>query len=90
MGESDDFITPSNVDLNTKCDENSNILSHTIILPLGAALSLLCCLYLLWMYFVVKSPILIRHPTSKCLYMHVILVYVTNPTVCALYSTGHL
>jgi len=37
----------------------------TVILPTGAAISLTCYSYLLWMYFVVNSPVLKRHPTSK-------------------------
>lgn len=37
-------------------------------LPIGAALSILCYLYLLWMYFVVKSPVLMRHPTALAIY----------------------
>lgn len=63
--QGDDFLVPSDVDLNDSCDSNTDILSNKIILPLGGCLSVLCYLYLLWMYYVVKSPVLMRHPTSK-------------------------
>jgi hypothetical protein len=68
MGRNDDFLYPRDVDYDTACDKNSDILSNNVVLPLGGSLSIICYIYLLWMYFVVKSPVLIRHPTSKLFY----------------------
>ena len=65
VSSNDDFLVPDGVDLTTKCDTESLIINSSTIFPIGAVLSLVCYLYLLWMYFVVKAPLLKRHPTSK-------------------------
>ncbi len=65
MPRNDDFFLPNNVDYSEPCADDSNIVDGNIILPFGASLSVLCYLYLMWMYFVQQSPIFRRHPTSK-------------------------
>lgn len=60
----DDIILPSQLDTSIQCDNMGDIVMSQYFLPIGAALSILCYLYLLWMYFVVKSPVLMRHPTG--------------------------
>jgi hypothetical protein len=75
MQRSDDFLIPSNVDNDQHCDRNSDVTLNNVLLPIGGALSLLCYAYLMWMYFVVKSPILMRHPTSKCGDYNVLPIY---------------
>ncbi len=61
----DDFLVPQSVDLSTKCNAESTIIYSSTIFPVGAILSLMCYMYLMWMYFIVKTPVLKRHPTSK-------------------------
>jgi hypothetical protein len=61
----DDFFLPHDPDAYEPCADDSNIQQGEVVLPLGAALSLLCYVYLLWMYFGLQSPVFRRHPTSK-------------------------
>lgn len=61
----DDFLVPTNVDLMTSCDIDQAVLERGTVLRACACLSIACYLYLFWMYFVVKTPVLKRHPTSK-------------------------
>ncbi len=65
MGINDDFLVSNGADYDTKCNHDGQIWYDDIILPFGAALSSACYLYLMWMYFVLKTPVLKRHPTSK-------------------------
>ena len=67
MAADDDFFSPRNTDTYEPCADDSNIAQGSVVLPIGAALSVLCYLYLMWMYFVLQSPIFKRHPTSKFL-----------------------
>jgi len=64
----DDFITPSNPDLYEDCDKVADIYKGEIILPLFSSLSIACYLYVLWMYYALKSPVLRRHPTTLAVY----------------------
>lgn len=49
----------------TACESLEDVVHGQIILPLGASLSILCYLFLFYLYFVVDVPALKRHPTSK-------------------------
>lgn len=64
---SDDFLLPTNHDNDQPCDYLSDVELYDSLLVFFAAMSLTSDLYLMWMYFVVRTPILRRHPTSKCL-----------------------
>eukprot|EP01038_Epipyxis_sp_PR26KG_P016219 gene16219-22064_t len=50
------------------CTALSLLYYDKIILPIGGILSTICYIYLFWMYFVVKAPILMRHPTALAIY----------------------
>ena len=50
---------------NVPCNNLNMIQSDKVVLPLLGAISTICYFYLFWMYFVKKSPILLRHPTCK-------------------------
>lgn len=65
MPRNDDFFYPSETDYTEPCADDSSIVYGNIVLPFGAGLSVVCYLYLMWMYFVLQSPIFKRHPTSK-------------------------
>lgn len=65
MGNNDDFLVPTNVDLTTECDIDLAVVHKGTILRSCAILSIAAYAYLFWMYFVVKTPVLKRHPTSK-------------------------
>jgi hypothetical protein len=66
----DDFFHPSHVDKSEPCADDNNIINGSVALPLLAALSIACYSYLMWMYFVLQSPIFKRHPTSKLLFYY--------------------
>jgi hypothetical protein len=55
---------------NGNCFEinNSNYLSPRVVLPLGAAVSYVCYLYILYLRYVTKLPALSRHPTELSVY----------------------
>lgn len=61
----DDFLVPGDVDLSLSCDIDQAVLHKDTVLRLFACLSIASYLYLFWMYFVVRTPVLKRHPTSK-------------------------
>jgi hypothetical protein len=61
----DDFLVPGDVDLSTNCDIDQDAIHKGTILRAFACLSIAAYLYLFWMYFVVKTPVLKRHPTRK-------------------------
>lgn len=63
----DDLLLPSDLDTDIQCDDMGDVVLGKYFLPIGAGLSILCYSYLLWMYFVVKSPVLMRHPTGNAL-----------------------
>lgn len=65
LNRGDDFILPANQDTSQECELISDNHALSDFLPFCGALSIACYLYLFWMYFVLKSPILKRHPTSK-------------------------
>lgn len=65
MGD-DDFLLASDRDRDDPCALNiERGTAFKVVLPFFASLSLVCYAYLLWMYFYVKSPLFMRHPTSK-------------------------
>eukprot|EP01038_Epipyxis_sp_PR26KG_P004541 gene4541-6411_t len=66
--QGDDFLAASYTNLSTPCSSESQIYYHTQLLTFFALLSTLCYMYLLWMFFVVKSPVLKRHPTTWAIY----------------------
>jgi hypothetical protein len=61
----DDFIVPHTQDTDMSCTEIDNLLYYDTALPVTACLSILCYIYLFWMYFGLNSPVFNRHPTSK-------------------------
>ena len=67
MGANDDFLVPSDkyIDLTQPCDIDHAVLHTENVLVTFACLSIASYLYLFWMYFVVKTPVLKRHPTRK-------------------------
>ena len=65
MGSDDDFLVPTNVDLDEKCGDIKHILLNQSLLRILAILSIICNMYLMWMYFILKTPVLKRHPTCK-------------------------
>ena len=54
-----------NAVLGNSCRTEQEIILNKYLLPLGGILSVLCYIYLFYMYFVLNSPVLKRHPTSK-------------------------
>jgi hypothetical protein len=60
----DDVFIPNNADTSIQCD-SQEIYGKHVLLPMGGVVSLVCYFYLLWMYSVLNSPVLKRHPTSK-------------------------
>lgn len=58
-------------DQSTNCPTESTIYYSQIVLPIGGSVSVLCYLYLFYMYYIINSPILKRHPTTlainKCI-----------------------
>jgi hypothetical protein len=65
LGGEDDFIVPENQETSISCSEMSDIANYQTLLPVTASLSIVCYIYLFWMYFGLNSPIFKRHPTSK-------------------------
>ena len=65
FGANDDFIVPKNQETSVSCSEMSDITYYQTLLPMTASLSIICYLYLFWMYFGLNSPIFKRHPTSN-------------------------
>jgi hypothetical protein len=63
LNANDDFIKPSDPNTASECLEFEN--NYKVSLPICGALSIACYSYLFWMYFVIKSPVFKRHPTSK-------------------------
>lgn len=61
----DDFFTADDA-YGEKCNSVTSILKSEYILPLFGAISTLCYIYIFYMYFILNSPLLKRHPTSKC------------------------
>ena len=60
----DDFYSDDDGSI-SKCNSTSKIWKSIYGTPTVAAISIVCYLYIFYMYFVVKSPVLKRHPTSK-------------------------
>lgn len=87
MSDHDDFLVPQDADLSIKCSGLEIIILSKQILVIFAGLSVLCCLYLLWMYFVRRTPILRRHPTGErfCIVM-IVFPPLHHVNVC-LFST---
>lgn len=67
MGMDDDFLVPRDVDLSLGCDIDRTVEHGGTVLRAFAVMSIASYLYLFWMYFVVKTPVLKRHPTRKTL-----------------------
>lgn len=61
----DDFLVPRDVDLSLECDIDRTVEHGGTVLRAFAVMSIASYLYLFWMYFVVKTPVLKRHPTRK-------------------------
>jgi hypothetical protein len=76
MGANDDFLVPSDVDLSQPCDFDEAVLEQGTALRTFALLSLACYAYLFWMYFIVRTPVLKRHPTSKFTFSHCCICFI--------------
>jgi hypothetical protein len=76
MGVNDDFLVPSDVDLSQPCDFDEAVLEQGTALRTFALLSLACYAYLFWMYFIVRTPVLKRHPTSKFTFNHCCMCFI--------------
>ena len=50
------------------CDSIEDIFGDKFFLPIGGCISVICYLYIFYLYFVKKPAALMRHPTSKLLY----------------------
>lgn len=60
----DDFLFPHDPDTTEKCVTIRSITDVPEGLTVTAGLSIVCYIYLFWMYFGLNSPVFKRHPTS--------------------------
>jgi hypothetical protein len=65
MATTDDFYNSNPATELGECNDIRTILKHAYVLSIGGIVSCLCYLYIFHMYFIKKSPLLKRHPTSK-------------------------
>jgi hypothetical protein len=62
--EVDDLFIPNDADNSMDCAHHMGS-ERRYLLAMSGVLSMLSYGYLMWMYFVLQSPVFKRHPTSK-------------------------
>ena len=61
-------LLPKNIDYGEPCASMATLQYGGVILRIGGMTSCICYAYIFWMYFVLKSPLLHRHPLDLAVY----------------------